>query len=131
MIREARARRRLALVEDEADFRAALKFWLRPVFEVAAFASAEDFLADGPRKPLPDLIIADVNLPGLDGFGLCAALRKDPRRSRIPVLLLTGLTVDKGLFKGQAAGVCAYLTKPIERENLLEQIDKLLDARAL
>jgi CheY-like chemotaxis protein len=119
----------IAIVDDEADFRTILSRWLEPQYDTADFANADDLLAR-PGKKAPDLIITDLRMPGLDGIGLCKTLRDHPRYGRTPVLILTGVSAAKGLLAGQETGASAYLTKPIERRELLEQVEKLLDAQA-
>lgn len=122
-------RRRISIADDEKDYRTVLARWLEPLYDTTGFASAEELLAHA-RVSAPDLIITDVRMPGLDGFGLCGVLRGDPRCWRIPVLILTGIGAEKGLLAGQEKGASAYLTKPVERRELLEQVEKLLDDQA-
>lgn len=130
MTAAGRGRPRIAIVDDEPDYRAILARWLRPLYETVSYDSAEDLLESGGKDDAADLIISDVRMPGLDGFGLCELLREHPRYARVPVLFLTGVSSEEGLFPSQDAGASAYLTKPVERERLLEQIEKLLDAQA-
>lgn len=121
---------RVAIVEDDAEFRGMLRRWLSPQYDVVDFSCAEDVLESEVDQFRADLIITDVKMKGLNGFRLCETLRTHPRYSHVPVLLLTGVAPGEGLMRGQEAGASAYLTKPIERERLLEQIDKLLDVQA-
>lgn len=125
MRKDAAARPRIAVIEDDAEFRAIVAGWLRPRYEVAAYAVAEELLAGA--APAPDLVISDVKLPGLNGFRCCEELRKDPRFAGVPVLFLTGVDSDEGFLLGLEAGADAYLTKPVERLSLLEKIGELLE----
>ncbi|MBI3566132.1 MAG: response regulator [Elusimicrobia bacterium] len=124
------AKPRIAVVDDEKDFSWLVCRWLRPSYRTVAFESAEELLADG-AEGAADLIVTDVRMPGLDGYQLCDRLRGDARYANVPVLFLTGLDPRDGLFKAADAGGSAYLVKPIERRDLIEQIEKLLDTRAL
>lgn len=76
--------------------------------------------ADGMRglelacAELPDLVITDIRMPLLDGFGLAAALRADERTSGIPLLFLSGQTTLADRARADALGALAYLTKPFD-----------------
>lgn len=122
---------RVYLVDDEADFLGILERWLTPLYEVSLFRSAEDLLKRAPPGLEPEAIVTDVLMPGLDGFALAERLGADARFARAPILFLTGVPPEKGLFPGLEAGGSAYLLKPIERVPLLEQLEKLLDRQAL
>lgn len=124
-------RPRIAVVDDEKDYRTLICRWLAEGYEATGYKNAEDLLQGGPDGFDADLVITDVRMEGLDGFRLCKVLRSHPRHARVPVLFLTGVDPEEGLFAGQDAEGSAYLRKPIERIELLEQIDKLLDERAL
>ena len=78
----------------------------------------------------PDLVLADVSMPGLDGYALCAALKADTELSRIPVLLLTGTfeTFDKA--RAAQAQVDAHIAKPFEAQALVDQVHQLLAREA-
>jgi CheY-like chemotaxis protein len=78
---------------------------------------------------LPDLIVMDLSLPGLDGWEATRRLKADKRTSRIPVIALTGHALA-GHSKGAIeAGCDAFITKPCLPERLLEEIRKMLDSR--
>jgi len=117
---------KIAVVDDEADFRSILRSWLRPLYDAAVYESAEELLA---AEASPDLIITDVRMPGLSGYMLCEALRAHPRLSRVPVLFLTGIDSDEGYLLGMESGASAYMTKPVERSRLLERVHELLEKR--
>jgi len=85
--------------------------------------------ADGIRSILndpPDLILSDVAMPYLDGMELLRALRSDTLTTNIPVIFLTGRQDDDTLAQAQQLGVDDFLTKPIQAEDLLSSIDKVL-----
>lgn len=122
-------RPRIALVEDDPDFRALVRGWLRERYDTLSFASAEEWLDDDEEALAPDLLITDVNMPGADGFALCAAVRARPGFDGLPILFLTGVDTDEGFLRGEQAGASAYLTKPVEREVLLAKVSDLLGLR--
>lgn len=121
------ARKRLALIDDDPDFRRIVKLWLSGRYDVAAYEGAEQLLAGS--APAPDLVVSDVKMPGLNGFKLCERLRADPRFARVPFLFLTAVDSDEGFLLGFEAGADAYLAKPVERLRLLEKVAELLERR--
>lgn len=120
-------RPRIAIVDDDPDFRALVQGWLRPRYDTISFDSAEAWL-DGDEEALaPDLMITDVKMPGVNGFKLCETVRAHPSYAGLPILFLTGVDSDEGFLLGQEAGASAYLTKPVERAVLLDKIEDLLE----
>ncbi|MDI1258823.1 ATP-binding protein [Aquabacterium sp.] len=80
------------------------------------------------RAHLPDLILMDNNLPGLDGASAQAILRKDPKTEHIPVIALTANAMPRAINQGLASGFFRYITKPINVKDLLEAIDAGLES---
>lgn len=74
----------------------------------------------------PDLILMDINLPGLDGFGALKFLRTDPRTKDIPVIALSANAVPRDIDKGLQAGFFQYLVKPIKVDEFMATIDLAL-----
>jgi len=81
------------------------------------------------REIKPDLVLADVSMPGLDGYELCAALKADPELSHIPVLLLTGTFERFDKERATRAKVDAYIAKPFEAQALVDQVHQLLERK--
>jgi putative nucleotidyltransferase with HDIG domain len=75
----------------------------------------------------PHLIISDVWMPNLDGYGFCWAVKKDARLADVPIILLTSLAEPKDIVKGLNAGADYYLTKPYNEELLLSMVDSIID----
>jgi len=80
-------------------------------------------------QTLPDLIISDVMMPGMDGFEFCEKVKKQERTAHIPVILLTAKTADQFKIKGITIGADAYITKPFNTEELWVQVQTLLKSR--
>lgn len=119
-------RPRVAIIDDDPDFRELLRGWLLSRYDTLSFGSAEDWLDDDEETLTPDLLITDVKMPGASGFKLCETVRSRPEYERLPILFLTGVDSDDGFLLGQEAGASAYLVKPVEREVLLAKIEELL-----
>lgn len=76
---------------------------------------------------LPDLIILDLLLPGIDGFKVCANIKNNPKLKDIKILAVTGYDSPENRKKIFAAGADDYLTKPIELKEFREKVKKLLN----
>ena len=125
-------RGRLLVVEDDARMRGILEMLLAKNWIVEVASDGRDALAKVERS-LPDLILADLVLPNVDGFQLIRELRASPRTRVVPILVVSGLTEDADRLKAMEAGASDFLVKPFsERElNLLvsAQIDGALQRR--
>jgi len=100
-------------------------------YEVTAALSGSQAL-EAVQNDKPDLILLDVMMPELDGFEVCRALKQDPATSAIPVIFLTARTETDAVVKGFAIGAVDYVTKPVNREELLARVRlhlELLSAR--
>jgi len=91
------------------------------------------------RELLPDVILLDVMMPGMDGFEVCRTIRNDPLLAEIPIIMLTALDDRKSLLLGLESGADDYITKPYDRYELrarllgitrLNRYRKLLNERA-
>jgi DNA-binding response OmpR family regulator len=80
-------------------------------------------------KDLPDLIICDIMMPDLDGFGVLQALRSDPRTAMIPFIFLTALVASQDLRRGMEEGADDYVTKPYTPATLLGSVRRRLEKR--
>lgn len=83
------------------------------------------------RSERPDLILMDIQLPGMDGLAATALLKKDPATASIPVIALTAMAMKEDQEKTRAAGCDAYIAKPLRYKELLAAIDELLARAAL
>ncbi len=81
------------------------------------------------QDAVPDLVISDIMMPGLDGYDLCRALKEDIRTSHIPIILLTAKGDMDSKIEGLEVGAEAYLTKPFSKRELLVRIRKMFDNR--
>ena len=121
---------RILLVEDNPLNLKLASVILRSVgYEVERATDAEE-AEELLKARLPDLILMDMGLPGKDGYTLTRELRRAPATSHIPVLAVTYFAMKGDEEKAREAGCSGYLTKPINREELLREVRNLLD-RAL
>src|SRR6266404_3346488 len=75
----------------------------------------------------PDIVILDLQMPGIDGFEVCRRLRSDVRTAFVPVIMLTAQTTEESVAKGFAAGTDDYVTKPFRREDLIARVRRTLE----
>ncbi len=78
------------------------------------------------RQIKPDLVLADIGMPGLDGYALCGAIRKDPNIAHTPVLLLTGTFETYDEDKAREVGANGYISKPFEAQALVDRVQAML-----
>ena len=112
---------RVLVVDDNADMRDYVTGLLGEEYSVER---APDGLAalESIRREAPDLVLADVMMPRLDGFGLLAALREDPRTARLPVIMLSARAGEEAAVEGLDAGADDYLTKPFAARELRARV---------
>ncbi|RKG84307.1 response regulator [Corallococcus terminator] len=116
---------RILVVDDNADLRAYLKSVLEPHFEVE---TAEDGQAalESLRHRVPDVVVSDVMMPRLGGFGLLRALRSDPALRATPLILLSARAGEEASVEGLEAGADDYLVKPFSGRELLARVQTQL-----
>ena len=86
---------------------------------------------EAARARRPDVIVTDIMMPDLDGFGLLSELRADPELSAIPVILLSARAGEEAKLEGVTAGADDYLVKPFSARDLIVRVDtQLIKARA-
>jgi DNA-binding NarL/FixJ family response regulator len=113
---------RILIIEDEGDMRTNLTVMLSMEgFDVRAAANGAEGL-EIARQHLPDLVICDVMMPGMDGHAVLEALRGDPALDPIPFLFLTARGTREDLRVGMNLGADDYLTKPVSHHELLTAI---------
>jgi signal transduction histidine kinase len=118
------------VVEDDPDMRRYILDLLRPHWGVEGFADGARALAS-VRARVPDLVLADVMLPAMDGFELLRRLRASPRTARVPVIMLSARAGGEATLEGLAAGADDYLVKPFSGQELLARLRTHLElARA-
>ena len=123
-------RRRILWADDNADMREYVARLLAQNYEVIAVPDGQAALAAAVEKK-PDLVLSDVMMPGLDGFGLLRELRADERTRTIPVILLSARAGEGSAVEGLAAGADDYLIKPFSARELLARVRTHLEMARL
>ena len=126
----SRAVKRVVVVDDEPSVGAAVRALLGP----------EGFQVDTPVDPqtalpellrcVPDLVILDVNMPGMSGWELCALLRRQSATRELPVLFLTGRREVRDRITAMQVGGSDYLAKPFGADDLRRKVHSLLKHRS-
>ena len=114
-------RPRIVLADDNADMRAYIRSLLSEEYEVTAVEDGEVALAAARCSP-PDLVLADIMMPRLDGLGLLKEIRRDPALTAIPVILLSALAGEDSKVEGLERGADDYLTKPFSARELRARV---------
>ena len=119
---------RILLIEDSPTDTAVLTQLLqRHAHEVLTASSAEEGI-EVARRELPDLVLMDVVLPGMNGFQATRALSRDADTSHIPVLIVSTKSLDTDRVWGMRQGAKDYIVKPPRESDLIERINALIGA---
>lgn len=119
----------VAVVEDNADNRLLLQALLGDRYDLVEFDNGAEALA-GLSASLPDLVLLDISLPGMDGNEILSRIRQDERLRPLPVIALTAHAMSGDREKYLSAGFDDYITKPIVDESLLiDAIERSLARR--
>ncbi|TXH06085.1 MAG: response regulator [Rhodocyclaceae bacterium] len=118
--------KKILIVDDEPNIVISLEFLMKKEgFEVAIANDGEDALAKVDSFG-PDLVLLDVMMPRKSGFEVCEALRADPAKSTLKIVMLTAKGRDTEVAKGLAIGADAYMTKPFSTKELLAMVKAML-----
>ena len=118
--------KRILVVDDEAKLLRAVAVDLRGEgYDVATARSGAEALVLVAQS-LPDLIVSDIRMPGMDGYQLARRLRENARTAIIPIIFLTAKDTSADRIEGFRSGVDAYITKPFEPDELLVVIAGIL-----
>ncbi|MFC4784374.1 SpoIIE family protein phosphatase [Nocardioides sp. MAHUQ-72] len=120
------ARPRVLVVDDNADIRTYVSSLLAQEYDVGIAVDGQDGLEQALADP-PDLVLTDVMMPRLDGFGLLTALRADPATVDIPVVMLSARAGEEGTLEGLEAGADDYLVKPFTARELMARVHANLE----
>ena len=118
--------RRILVVDDEQDIRDIVSFCLRKAgYRVDSAASAEEAL-ERIRESVPDLLVLDVMLPGMDGHKLCSVLKHPETKTDIPILMISARGEESDIIEGFDRGADDYVQKPFSPRILEARVRSLM-----
>lgn len=119
--------KRLLVVDDEPNLLRAVAACLKTEnYDVSTARSGQEALVH-LAESIPDLIISDIRMPGMDGYKLARQLRASQRTALVPIVFLTAKDETADRIEGFRAGVDAYLTKPFEPDELIAVVNGILN----
>ncbi|MCA1808235.1 MAG: response regulator [Kiritimatiellia bacterium] len=123
------AKSRIFIVEDEEDITTLLHYHLtREGYSVSTAAHGEDAIKQIPNQ-MPNLVLLDLMLPGLDGLEVCRALKQSSKTVGIPIIMLTAKGEESDIVAGLELGADDYVTKPFSIKVLIARVRSLLRRR--
>jgi len=118
--------RRILVIEDQEDNRRILRDLLTSVgYEIIEAETGEDGVARAESER-PDLILMDIQLPGLDGYEATRRIKAQPDLNKIPIIAVTSYALSGDEVKAREAGCDAYVTKPFSPRALLAKVREYL-----
>ncbi len=120
------AREHILVVDDEEDILELVQYNLTKHGYESSGVTTGEMAISKSRSVLPDLIILDLMLPGVDGLEVCKLIKNDPKTSRIPVLMLTAKGEEADIVTGLELGADDYVTKPFSPRVLIARVKTLL-----
>ena len=115
------------VIDDNADIRSYVYSLLHTDYTVIEAADGSDGIRKA-MKYVPDLIISDVMMPGIDGIECCRRLKSELQTCHIPVILLTACSLDEQRIQGYDGGADSYISKPFSSQLLLDRVRNLIDS---
>lgn len=113
-------------VDDESEITELIRLHLDVAgYDVVTASSGEEALAS-TRRRVPDLILLDVMLPDIDGFGICEILRSCEETASIPIVMLTGCSSSDARTVGRDLGANDFLSKPFKPKDLIDRVKQLI-----
>lgn len=124
-----KSRGKVLVVDDDPRNRKLMETLLRAEDFVVSCADSGFAALAAIATLMPDLVVLDLMMPGMDGFELVRRLKADPAACRLPIVMLTALDDEASRARLAAAGVDRILTKPVDRWRLKTCLETLLDQR--
>src|SRR5437773_9224416 len=126
----AKERRKIVVIEDGDGVRGLIRHVLQAGGYAVADTGEPARAAELVRAEDPALVLCDISMPGLDGYGVLRVLQSDPNTARYPGVFLTAQRAFTERAQAFRSGVGGYMAKPLTREILLRMVETVLEARA-
>jgi two-component system phosphate regulon response regulator PhoB len=120
------SKRHILIVDDEEEILQLIEYNLLKTGYACTCVETGPEAVRSARALLPDLVLLDLMLPGLDGFQVCSQLKDDPKTRDIPVVMLTARGADTDIIRGLETGADDYITKPFSPKVLMARIATVL-----
>ena len=120
------AKKHVLVVDDEEDILEMVGYNLEKAMYACSCAATGTEAVRLARSLIPDLVLLDLMLPGLDGFEVCSMLKNDPKTRHIPIIMLTAKGAESDLVRGLESGADDYITKPFSPRVLLARVAAVL-----
>ena len=117
----------LIIDDSPTDVRVFTTLLERAGHQIVAVSTAEEGI-ERVRADLPDLVIMDVIMPGMNGFQATRTLTRDPKTQHVPVVMITTKSMETDRVWGMRQGARAFITKPVNEKDLLACINDLLSS---
>jgi DNA-binding response OmpR family regulator len=117
---------RVLIVDDEPNIVISLEFLMKKEGFVVAVAGDGDAALEQVATFNPDIVLLDVMMPKKSGYEVCQAIKADPARSSVKVVMLTAKGRESEVAKGLALGADAYVTKPFATKDLVAKVKSML-----
>ena len=121
-IRNSRSQQLILLADDNPNNIQLLGSFLGKYYETAVAVDGPETLKFVTKK-VPDLILLDIMMPGMDGFEVCERLKQSPETEKIPIIFLSAKTETEDIVRGFHAGAADYISKPFCKEELLARVE--------
>lgn len=120
-------KKKVMVVDDDKNFLELVKLNLEETgeYEVVALLNAKDIISQVIRLK-PDIILLDILMPVMDGIEVCDILNDNPDTRGIPIIIVSSLDKAVDKLKAYKRGVIDFLVKPIEKDNLIAKLEKML-----
>jgi CheY-like chemotaxis protein len=121
---------RILVVDDNAASRELLRHVFKPAFGEVLEASRGEEAIEKIAREQPDLVLLDLEMPGLDGYAVLRRVRQDTRLAALRVVAVTARAMQGDREKALAAGFDGYITKPVSAATLAEEVRAIVDSKA-
>ena len=125
-INESTVHHKILIVDDEEDLLELVRYTLAKEGHSITCVDTGEKAIDSVQRKLPDLIVLDLMLPGIDGLEVCRRLKRDSKTREVPIIMLTAKSEERDVITGLDGGADDYITKPFSPRVLLARVKSLL-----